>query len=428
MTIPWQMLAGQGTGIAQGPNVGLQIGQIASQLGKSVQGIMDPNYDLQKHMQVAMAENPELAQSLSDRAFMSDDPKFLQKMGLGGQVEGQVRGIPPSPTAQMTKQIMHKIGPEGTKGMQGGLDDLQPEEKEFFYKHMLGVEDPQDVATRRQQATAAASTATSNATTAGNNAQVSTAQTPGDIQTAQDHINYLQNPATPQELTGMVNDINSGKLDNQLPPRTLQILRNDPAAKEVLTQTIAARRANQEQGNKNREYNLQATREDISYAEAQDRNLAPIAKDAYTYSKIGSALNTLQGVNGTAAAKAAASNVADIMSSLSPGVRPQLRSQMYGYMKKLSPALADQAASAFDLNFQGTYPPALLKGVQGFFAGQANTVSQQYRSRAEDVWKRYPAAKKYMMDPDVVLKGLEAPGGAPPQPTSSSGGSNAFDQ
>jgi hypothetical protein len=196
MTTPYGMLealgGGQGTGIAQAPNIGLELGQAFQGIGKGVQGIIDPDYDLQKHMQLAIAQNPELGQSLADRAFISDDPKYFSKMGLGGKMETQLRGIQPSPQAIQTKQIQHQIGDAGgdIQKAYSKLDDSDPEKQ--IWQKLLGFEDPKEYMARKQTEIANATTATNKATVSGVAASAAPgqieAQGPYDVAGLYDHV------------------------------------------------------------------------------------------------------------------------------------------------------------------------------------------------------------------------------------------------
>jgi hypothetical protein len=402
MTIPYGMLGGgyyggtpgQGYGIAQAPNVGLQLGQAFAGLGKGIQSVIDPNYDLQKHMQMAIAEHPELGQSLADKAYTSDDPKMLKKMGLGGQVEQQIRGISPSPTAIMAKNIMHKLGPDTTGDIQSQSSKLNPLEQEFLYKHMLGVEDPVDVTQRRNLATAQTATAENTAITSGNTAQLSTAQLPSELIQANKATDYWNNPVTGTEGQDILKQIVTG--EEPLTSRAVDAIHFDPNGMgKTIGERIAAMRAARTNNLAEAHLAMEKTNQELSYAREQQTQLKDFTNYGTMATKNESILRDLGGKDPDKAA-AAMSSIPEIVTSMG-AVRPQLRSQLYNYMKSVNPKWTAQLEAKLEAGTLGRLPPEQFKGLAGFFHDQVASMRAEYQGHLDEVGRSpLPNAAKFM--------------------------------
>lgn len=393
---------GYGYGIAQAPDSGAQVGSALASIGKSLQGIIDPDYDLQKHMQAAIATNPELGQTLADRAYVSGDPKFLDKMGLKGKVADQIRATPPSIQAHVQAGLQHHLGQDGTDDLNEMMDNISklPPAAQDMARKAMGM----PTADEQQMEDAKASSATSNATTAGNNAQVSTAQLPVTMNDINAHINYAKNPVSDQEAQGIMKQIVTG--DEPLTDRAIQAIHYDPnGIGKAITDRIAAQRLQRQSSMENAHLALQQMNSEREFATSRMNQL----KDYESYSTVAKKNDaTLQALNSSDpnVAKAAYSSIPGIVASVE-AVRPNLRSQLYSVMKSLSPEWDDKAEQKLEAGIYGTLPPKLLKGFTNFIGNQVTEMYKGYKSEYDDVGNSpLPKAQGFMRKPDIMFGGL----------------------
>lgn len=407
MTMPFGMLSalggGQGTGIAQAPNIGLELGNAFAGMGKGLQGIIDPDYDLQKHMQLAMAEHPELGQALADRAYISDDPQYFKKMGLAGKVETTLRGIAPSLPAQQTKQIQHQIGDAGgdIQKAYAKLPDGDPEKQ--VWQHLLGFEDPDTYKANKDKAIA-------DATTAGNKAIAS-----GVPAAAAANEIAAQGP---MDIPGIYNHIAT---TGQLPEGALtqaQQERLKPVIDAAKSEYNAKLERQFKAGGQSIQLDRLANSEDQNFM----RNHSMIVKAADSYSKSKPLFDQVINAKNPAAYKSAIANFVQTTDS-----NVNLRQQMFNTMSNIDQSALGEAERYVHSKVTGLPPVGQMQNVQKALQAAVGGMQKQWDSmRDYEYSHRAKGLPKSQGIPDSkTLFGGQYTGGVNEQEKETA---NAFDQ
>lgn len=408
MTAPYT--GGYG-GIARAPDGGAELGGALSQLGGAIGGIIDPDYKLQKSMQAAIASNPELGQSLADRAYVSGEPDYLEKLGLGGKLSQQIRATPPSPDAHTQLMMKHFLGQDGMDDVNKMHEALKQTPPEFQAMARKAMHMPSDDELAQQ--TAKTSEMGSTATIDQNNAATSNLMQPLTQEDIQDHINYLKNPLNPQQAQQIAQSMASG--GGPLPPQALSAMKYDPnGVGKFITDQIAALKANKETSMEGKRLSIETTNQALQYAAKQQTHLdTAYGNMAPVYDKVNNVLADIQ--KGGDIGKAAMSSLPLAIGALD-AVKPRGTALMYQYLKSTSPKWTDTFIRKFEAGTAGTLPKDQLNGLIQYFKGQSDDITGSYKREYDAIGKRFPEAQQYVTAPSDKFNSYNSlqPQGATP--------------
>jgi hypothetical protein len=391
------------------PSGGAEVGGALANLGQGLQRLIDPNYDLQKQLQQSIALNPSLAQSLSDRAYESGDPTLLNKM-IGGKMANFLSQIPPSPVSQQVVQMKHNLGAAGMNDPQmlhKGIMSLPPEMRQMVAQHMglgdfYGDQD-KDVQSQIQQLQLAHGQ---------QQAAVDQASQPGNIAYAQRGAAYQQNPITPDEFTGLMQTIQSGK--GEVPQRGLDAMDFDKGVGPLLRDALTASQQRNRDLITQRAADMKLDNSARLYGQNQmSTDLKPYIDRGRLFGSIDGMLDTMDQTdksgNPTAAAKVANSQLAVALGSLDL-MKPQARMAVINYVGQYDKTFAGEFNLWADKKTVGVPNKGVRDGIRGFVDNAAQTDRALYEPRFGAVRAAMestsPGSGKYInvADPGLIYK------------------------